>query len=502
MDLMVANSATPPAPEQGQGRWTEGVCGDGAAILFDGAMVPIKEVVRALNGRPATLPAPELLEANFRAWHKEARGSLYYGAMPLCDAIEWAQHLLQQVTLQALVPPAVPAPPITEPSALPELVRYGFIGCGPNRPLLIRLVDGYWTPWHIAATLLQRQQAELASLRVAPVVVSERPWEREGWCDAEGRCWFCNAYSMGRWSYDTPPDPEQDWGRLGALTHSLPHWAIQRPRAIPQPAPHVGEVEVSEEPGACSCVESTPPAPEPQTPPTDDAWWPELVNEIARVQQVAAREGQGGRMDLAKAVELWCRPATPQAPEPGEVEELHPLWYLVEFLEGHSLSLRQKDPTDELAQVLSDSATLFKRLASPAYPIVDRLPEGCLDLLKSEPGRITACSAGVSIEPLRLEPVAEIDDRQREAVHQAVAEALGTAYDCQRVWEAWNVGTMGPDDFVLVAEDSNRVAEIADAAIDAIWAILAPAPVPVGECPNCGYEGEIAPAPQAGDVEA
>ena len=247
---------------------------------------------------------------------------------------------------------------------------------------------------------------------------------------------------------------------------------------------------------------ATPPAPEPQTPPTDDAWWPELVNEIARVQQVAAREGQGGRMDLAKAVELWCRPATPQAPEPGEVEELHPLWYLVEFLEGHSLSLRQKDPTDELAQVLSDSATLFKRLASPAYPIVDRLPEGCLDLLKSEPGRITACSAGVSIEPLRLEPVAEIDDRQREAVHQAVAEALGTAYDCQRVWEAWNVGTMGPDDFVLVAEDSNRVAEIADAAIDAIWAILAPAPVPVGECPNCGYEGEIAPAPQAGEVQA
>jgi len=165
--------ATPPAPEQGQGRWTEGVCGDGAAILFDGAMVPIEEVVRALNGRP-TPPVPELLEANFRAWHKEARGSLYYGAMPLCDAIEWAQHLLQQVTLQALVSPAAPAPPITEPSALPELVRYGFIGDGPNRPLLVWSVDGYWTPWHIAATLLQQQQAELATLRGVPVAVSER----------------------------------------------------------------------------------------------------------------------------------------------------------------------------------------------------------------------------------------------------------------------------------------------------------------------------------------
>lgn len=30
-------------------RWTEGVCGDGAAILRDGVMVPIEEVVEALN---------------------------------------------------------------------------------------------------------------------------------------------------------------------------------------------------------------------------------------------------------------------------------------------------------------------------------------------------------------------------------------------------------------------------------------------------------------------
>jgi hypothetical protein len=55
-----AHPATPPAPEQGQGRWTEGVGIFGPAILFDGAMVPIEEVVRALNGRPATPPAPEV----------------------------------------------------------------------------------------------------------------------------------------------------------------------------------------------------------------------------------------------------------------------------------------------------------------------------------------------------------------------------------------------------------------------------------------------------------
>jgi hypothetical protein len=72
-------------------------------------------------------------------------------------------------------------------------------------------------------------------------------------------------------------------------------------------------------------------------------------------------------------------------------------------------------------------------------------------------------------------PVAELDDQHRAAVHQAVAEALGSgAYACTRVWGAWQVGTMGPDDFVLVAEDSDRVAEIADAAIEAILANPAP----------------------------
>lgn len=55
----------------------------------------------------------------------------------------------------------------------------------------------------------------------------------------------------------------------------------------------------------------------------------------------------------------------------------------------------------------------------------------------------------------------------RGRVMDAVAEALGDAYDCSRVWQAWSYGTMGQDDFSLVAEDADRVAEIADAAITA-----------------------------------
>jgi hypothetical protein len=302
---------------------------------------------------------------------------------------------------------------------------------------------------------------------------------------------------------------------------------------------------------------------------------------------------------------LPAHPATPPAPKPGEVGELvEMLTQEAAILEANcnkiangecrTLACLQrggyirgtKSPDSSVATCLKlekavakrRAATLLQRLTFPARLVVDRLPEGVLDLLKSEPGEVQVCTAGVSIKPLgdaaRLTfqdaihlvegchdysgghsgtegeawhgaidtvvavlkraavgpsdsqltavygvgseagagevavPVAELDDQHREAVQQAVAEALGSgAYDCLRVWEAWGVGTMGPDDFVPVAEDSDRVAEIADAAIEAIRAIPAPQAGevaelgPVAECPHCGYEGEMVPAPQAGEVD-
>jgi hypothetical protein len=93
-----------------------------------------------------------------------------------------------------------------------------------------------------AATRLEQQESELAALvqqlaepaKALVVPVNEQPWNRPGWCDAEGRCWLCNSYSMSRWDYATPPDPAQDWGRLGTVTHSAPHWAIPRPGRMPE----------------------------------------------------------------------------------------------------------------------------------------------------------------------------------------------------------------------------------------------------------------------------
>lgn len=56
----------------------------------------------------------------------------------------------------------------------------------------------------------------------------------------------------------------------------------------------------------------------------------------------------------------------------------------------------------------------------------------------------------------------------RDRLRDALAETLGDAMDCTRVWEAWGVGTMGPDDFQVIAEDDERLEEIVDAALQVI----------------------------------
>lgn len=62
----------------------------------------------------------------------------------------------------------------------------------------------------------------------------------------------------------------------------------------------------------------------------------------------------------------------------------------------------------------------------------------------------------------------EITDELRQRVRDAIAGALGEAYDCTRVWSAWGYGTMSSDDFQLVADDDERLDEIVDAALQAI----------------------------------
>jgi hypothetical protein len=65
-----------------------------------------------------------------------------------------------------------------------------------------------------------------------PVPVSERPWEREGWCDAEGQCWWfhkATRHTNAGWI----PATHEDIELVGAefFSHSLPHNALPTPEA-------------------------------------------------------------------------------------------------------------------------------------------------------------------------------------------------------------------------------------------------------------------------------
>jgi hypothetical protein len=57
---------------------------------------------------------------------------------------------------------------------------------------------------------------------IKPVPVAERPWEREGWCDAEGRCWWFNHTRIPEWQLASD-------GPYGDF--SLPHHALPLPKS-------------------------------------------------------------------------------------------------------------------------------------------------------------------------------------------------------------------------------------------------------------------------------
>jgi hypothetical protein len=115
------------------------------------------------------------------------------------------------------------------------------------------------------------------------------------------------------------------------------------------------------------------PVVEPFTPPASeqgDAWWHELISEIARVQHVAQGEGQGPRFDLAKAVKLSRRP-TPPAPEPpAESLAARPL------LEQVSRLGRIGAPTMSEIVVISNRAAAWLRQNPPSQPVAIE-PRGC-----------------------------------------------------------------------------------------------------------------------------
>lgn len=95
--------------------------------------------------------------------------------------------------------------------------------------------------------------------------------------------------------------------------------------------------------------------------------------------------------------------------------------------------------------------------------------------------------AAPTSHPIPTGATGEDEQAQRDAVMDAIAEALGDAYDCTRVWSAWGVGTMSQDDFCLVTDDAGRLGELADAAI----AAMTPAPA-AGDALAYGSPADVA----------
>jgi len=60
----------------------------------------------------------------------------------------------------------------------------------------------------------------------------------------------------------------------------------------------------------------------------------------------------------------------------------------------------------------------------------------------------------------------------KTALGEAISEALVGAWDCGRVWEAWEVGTMSEEDFTPTAEDPARVEELVDAVLEVMQPVI------------------------------
>ena len=69
-----------------------------------------------------------------------------------------------------------------------------------------------WAAW--------RDRATLACPAIEPVPVVERPWEREGWCNADGKCWA--GY----------PELQYSLGETGDFDVCDPEWQLVDPRSL------------------------------------------------------------------------------------------------------------------------------------------------------------------------------------------------------------------------------------------------------------------------------
>ena len=76
-----------------------------------------------------------------------------------------------------------------------------------------------------ALDFVRRELARWGRPAAAPVPVSERPWERQDWCDKDGRCWFGWADEPdASWSLCKPS--ERDTATVSLPANALPTYEV------------------------------------------------------------------------------------------------------------------------------------------------------------------------------------------------------------------------------------------------------------------------------------
>jgi hypothetical protein len=228
-------------------QWSEGICGNGAAILRDGVMVPIEEVVASLNRAEQRTAQPD----------PKGGGSIH--------GLEG--EIVATIKAYASVEPQVGASRILHESdfgvvARAVLARFGRPAIKPVPPepgTADHVTDDESTRWDrttdaalwakafclICPEMASREDVMIGSFMAGcdhqawkidakrkPVPVAERLPGPED-CDVEGRCWwFMSAHSVGIFrqssSWCLGKRVAEDFG---IWTHWLPHYALPVPGA-------------------------------------------------------------------------------------------------------------------------------------------------------------------------------------------------------------------------------------------------------------------------------
>jgi hypothetical protein len=182
--------------------WSDSFYAARAALSADGPAVPEGREPAAVVGEPSD---EELLGLDqlAAAWNAQADAANGWDELGLDEIIVWAQR-------QALA-------------------RWGRQPTPPAEGEVGELVA--WLRCHSSLPETRRAAALLEQRHPAPVPVSERPWERDGWCDEAGRCWF-----------GAPQDGAADAGWiLRKPSERLSHQTVSLPaHALPVPAGEVG----------------------------------------------------------------------------------------------------------------------------------------------------------------------------------------------------------------------------------------------------------------------